>query len=127
MVDNLPKIDLIRQAGVEGQTSKVVRTGGGLSFHDVLARTLETSTGLKFSAHASERLQLRGIELSADDKIRLSGAVDNAEKKGAVDSLIIVDDMAFIVSIKNRTVITALTGDDMKNNVFTNIDSTILA
>ena len=82
---------------------------------------------MKFSAHAMDRLNERGITLEKEELGRLSGAVTKAEEKSVNDSLILINDMAFIVSIKNRTVVTAMTGDSIKDNVFTNIDSTVIA
>ena len=107
--------------------SRVNRLGRDISFQDVLKARLEKESGVKFSAHAMERLNSRGITLGDEDISRLSGAVTKASEKGATDSLILIDDKAFIVSVTNRTVVTAMTGDNIKNNVFTNIDSTIVA
>ena len=106
--------------------TKIVRTGRDLSFSDVLQVQLERETGISFSAHAMDRLNERNMVLGSDEITRLSKAVSKAEEKGAVDSLILLNDIAFIVSVKNRTVITAMTGNEMKNNVFTNIDSAVI-
>ncbi len=78
---------------------------------------------LKFSAHAMQRLQSRNISLTSDDVSRMNAMADKAAAKGAKNSLFIVRDVAMVVSIKNRTVITAVDSDSMKENVFTNIDS----
>ena len=96
----------------------------GQSFRSVLEQTATTSTGdLRFSAHAMARLQSRNITLSGDDVARMNAMADKAAAKGAKQSLFILRDTAMIVSIKNRTVITAVDQDSMKENVFTNIDS----
>ncbi|MGM0445251.1 MAG: TIGR02530 family flagellar biosynthesis protein [Bacillota bacterium] len=81
---------------------------------------------IEFSKHAKERLQTRNINLSKAKMERLQKGVQKAETKGARDSLILVDDVAYIVSVKNNTVVTAIDGDNMKEKVFTNIDSTVL-
>jgi flagellar operon protein len=78
---------------------------------------------LKFSAHAMQRLQSRNISLTSDDVTKMNAMADKAAAKGAKNSLFIVRDVAMVVSIKNRTVITAVDSDSMKENVFTNIDS----
>lgn len=78
---------------------------------------------LKFSAHAMARLQSRNISLTSDDVSRMNAMADKAAAKGAKNSLFILRDVAMVVSIKNRTVITAVDSDSMKQNVFTNIDS----
>lgn len=81
------------------------------------------SEPLKFSAHAMARLQSRNISLTSEDVSRMNAMADKAAAKGAKNSLFIVRDVAMVVSIKNRTVITAVDSDSMKENVFTNIDS----
>ena len=81
---------------------------------------------LKFSHHALERMHSRGIHLNVSDLNRLEEAVERARKKGSHDSLVLMGDSAFVVSVKNKTVITCMDRNMMKNNVFTNIDSTII-
>jgi len=87
----------------------------------------EELNGLKFSKHAQERLQARKMELNDTDKQQLERAVSLVEQKGAQDSLVFLRDMAFIVSVKNRTVVTAIDQEHLRQNVFTNIDSAIVA
>src|SRR5438067_7410222 len=84
-------------------------------------------TGVKFSTHAQQRLQQRDITLGDEDVAKINSAVDRAQEKGAKVSLILLDDMAFVVSVKNRVVITAVDQPRMKQNVFTNIDSVVIA
>jgi flagellar operon protein len=95
-----------------------------VSFGDVLARKMD---GLKFSAHAEARLVSRNIALTPELMGKLEKAVAGAASKGARDSLIITRECAFIVNIPNRTVITAMDGASMKENIFTNIDSAVIA
>ena len=100
----------------------------GPSFRSVLesatAQPQTTSSEpLRFSAHAMQRLESRNISLTADDVNKMNVMADKAAAKGAKNSLFIVRDVAMVVSIKNRTVITAVDSDSMKENVFTNIDS----
>src|SRR5207248_2667424 len=64
--------------------------------------------GVKFSTHAQQRLQQRDITLDDQDMAKINQAVDRAQEKGAKESLILLDDMAFVVSVKNRVVITAV-------------------
>jgi flagellar operon protein len=82
-----------------------------------------TSEPLRFSAHAMQRLQSRNISLSTSDVEKMNAMADKAAAKGAKNSLFIMRDVALVVSIKNRTVITAVDSSSMKENVFTNIDS----
>ena len=98
------------------------------SFRSVLEQTAAAASSpptqtLKFSNHALQRLQSRNITLSDDDVSKMNAMADKAAAKGAKQSLFIMRDTALVVSIKNRTVITAVDQDSMKENVFTNIDS----
>ncbi|NLE00864.1 MAG: hypothetical protein GX640_13435 [Fibrobacter sp.] len=97
---------------------------GNISFTDQLRSKID---GVKFSAHANTRIKSRNIELTPEILGKLEKAVSGAASKGARDSLILMKDLAFIVNIPNRTVITAMDGDSMKENVFTNIDSAVIA
>ncbi|HOB42665.1 MAG TPA: TIGR02530 family flagellar biosynthesis protein [Bacillota bacterium] len=99
--------------------------GAGATFQDVLAEQLSPG-GVKFSAHARSRLAARRIDLGQEDLSRLEGGVSRAAAKGARESLILLDDKAFVVSVRNRTVITAVDGEHLKENVFTNIDSAVI-
>lgn len=82
--------------------------------------------GVKFSNHAVDRMMSRGINFSQDDIKRLNEVVDKAAAKGSRDSLVLMGDSALIVSVKNKTVVTVMDKASMKENVFTNIDSTIV-
>lgn len=81
---------------------------------------------LKVSGHAQTRLQSRNIELGKAEWERVMAGVDKAAAKGAKDSLVMIDDIALVVSVKNRTVITAVDKESLKENVFTNIDSAVV-
>ncbi len=95
-------------------------------FNELLQKEIAGVGELKFSRHAQERLEARKIQLREGHLLRLQEAVEKAETKGAKESLVMLDDLAFVVSIKNKTVITAVDGDSRKGNVFTNIDSAII-
>ena len=81
---------------------------------------------VKFSAHAQERLRLRDIELSKSELDKINQAVAKAASKGAKETLIVLDERALVVSVKNNTVITVMDQTQMKENVFTNIDSAVI-
>lgn len=98
----------------------------GQSFADALTKA-GGAEQLQFSRHALARVQRRGIELDAATLGRLSEGVGRAASKGSRDSLVLVDGTAFVVSVSNRTVITAVGSEHMKDNVFTNIDSAVIA
>ncbi len=78
---------------------------------------------VKFSGHAQQRLESRNIKLSDEELGKIDDMVDRLSDKGARVSLLYLDDIALVVSVKKRTVITALDGPNAKNNIFTNIDS----
>lgn len=94
------------------------------------AEALRRATGpepLHFSRHALERVQRRGIELDPSTLSRLNEGVGRAAGKGSRDSVVLVDGTAFVVSVANRTVLTAVDPQHMREHVFTNIDSAVLA
>lgn len=95
-------------------------------FAQVLDQKLPASQGVKFSQHAQERLRARNITLSASDLANLEGAVNNVAQKGGRESLVMMGDAALVVSVRNRTVVTAMDKSQMKGNVFTNIDSAVV-
>lgn len=109
---------------VPGKQDKAVKPPVGGSFNQILTQKL--AGDLKFSQHARERLKSRNIELSSADMNNIQNAVNKAREKGARDSLILMQDLALVVSIKNNTVITAVDGQHLKENIFTNIDSAVI-
>lgn len=90
------------------------------------AQVLQEQQGLRLSGHAETRLRSRGIELNREDWARIREGVDRAASKGSRESLILVNDVALVVSVKNRTVITAVAKEQLRENVFTNIDSAVI-
>jgi flagellar operon protein len=82
---------------------------------------------LQFSKHAAKRFEQRGLDLDSAQMGRLERAVGQAEAKGSKDSLILLDDLALVVSVQNRTVVTAMDEQSSKEHVFTNIDSVVIA
>ena len=99
----------------------------GPSFSEVLAQRTGAGEPLKFSRHALTRLQQRGIELAGPTLQRLSEGVQRAAGKGSRDSVVFLDGTAFVVSVANNTVITAVGSEHMREHVFTNIDSAVIA
>ncbi|GAB4364556.1 MAG: TIGR02530 family flagellar biosynthesis protein [Calditrichia bacterium] len=94
-------------------------------FRKILMEKIEQEQGIKFSAHAKTRLTSRNIDLTSENVQKLAEAVNRAEKKGARESLIVLNDAAFVVNVGNRTVITALDEGTLNDSVFTNIDSAV--
>ena len=93
------------------------------SFDTILQQKINE---VKFSQHAQERLNSRNIKFSATDLKKLDNAVERIAQKGAKESLIMLNDVALVVSVKNKTVITAMDGASAKDNIFTNIDSAMI-
>ena len=105
--------------------------GPKLSFEEVLRQTQQAKLqapqpALKFSKHASMRLENRNISLSREQNERLESGVRKAGEKGIHDSLVIVDSLAFIVNVPNKTVVTALDKSEAGENIFTNIDGAVI-
>lgn len=96
-----------------------------VSFAELLEQNVSRSEELRFSKHANERLASRNIDLSEEQVKRLESGTNRAREKGIKESLVMVDDLAFIVNVKNSTVITAV--NDMKDAVFTNIDGAVIS
>lgn len=127
MVDQIFFPNPIKPVGTERPQPQKPTAGqtGTTSFARVLDEKLP-SQGVKFSQHAQDRLKARNITLSANDLANLEGAVNSVAQKGGKESLVMMGDSALVVSIKNRTVVTAMDRAQMKGNVFTNIDSAVI-
>jgi len=98
----------------------------GPSFADLLAQQTNANTPT-FSKHALERLNRRGVDINNQTLGRLTDGIQRAADKGARNSVVFVDGTAFVASVQNNTVITAVTPEAMKSHVFTNIDSAVIA
>ena len=96
------------------------------SFSDILNSAIGESEGIHFSKHAQMRLDSRDIELEQGDLQKLGDAVDKASQKGIRDSLMLMNDVAYIVSVPGRTVVTAMPADEAKEKIFTNIDGAMI-
>ncbi len=95
------------------------------SFQKVLEGQISTRQ-LSLSKHAAQRIEQRGIEVSESSMERLQQGIEIAQSKGLDDTLIIVDNSAFIVNAKNSTVITAIDANELKGNAITNINGTVI-
>lgn len=96
------------------------------SFESILRKRLVEESGLKFSKHAAKRLDERNISLSEEQSERLEAGVQKAGEKGINESLVIMDQLAFIVNVPNQTVVTALDQNESNEKVFTNIDGAVI-
>lgn len=111
------------------QHSTALQQGGSpkeSTFAGLMQQEIRKESGVQFSKHAEMRIQQRGIEVSAEMMDSLNQAVEKARAKGAKDTVIIGAQGAFIVNVPNNIVVTTMTEQEMRNNIFTNIDSAVL-
>ena len=121
-----------RVSGVQRRDAPQVRVqqqgqGGGFEamFRQELAKGQPPAQGVEFSKHAISRAQERGIEVTPDLMDQLAGSVIRAQAKGATNILAMDTEKAFIINVPNAKVITAITQEEMKENIFTNIDGAV--
>lgn len=98
----------------------------GVDFKKMLEEQLKKSDGVQFSKHAMERAEQRGIQVNSTLLDSINNAVEMARAKGAKDVVIIGGNEAFIINVPNNIVVTTISGGEMKNNIFTNIDSAVI-
>ena len=127
IIQNRP-IPPIRQVQGEQQRAKPLDniTRDTNKFAGILQQQIQSQDKLKFSKHASMRLDVRQIALSDDQMNRLEAGVNKAEAKGIKESLVLMDNVALVVNIENKTVVTALDQSEAREHVFTNIDGAVL-
>jgi flagellar operon protein len=109
------------------QTAALNLPVGTPTFASVLARSTTAAEAPTFSRHALERVNRRGIQLDQSTLQRLAGGVSRAATKGSKAAVVFVDNTAFVVSVPNNTVVTAVGSEHMREHVFTNIDSAVIA
>ena len=107
------------------QQSKPAGAGFGAVLQQELAKAEQPSQGVAFSKHAISRAQERGIEVTPDLMDQLAGSVIRAQAKGATNILAMDAEKAFIINVPNAKVITAITQEEMRENIFTNIDGAV--
>ncbi|MBI2302303.1 MAG: flagellar biosynthesis protein [Armatimonadetes bacterium] len=129
------RLDPLREAkpAAPGPRPGAARPADGAAFGDAPRQAVARQSGttaapaVEFSKHAQERLEQRGIRLTDDLLGRLNGAVDRAEGKGSQTTLVLIDDTAFVVGVPNRRVVTVADQSMLRERVFTNIDSMVIA
>lgn len=119
-------IQNIHQVAISGKSAvKDPVRDNGEDFSALLNQKLSENREVKMSKHAAMRLEARNINLNNDQVERLKSAVDKASVKGVKDTLVVMDKLAFVVNVNARTVITAVNQNELKENVFTNIDGAV--
>lgn len=110
------------------KSTDTVTNKSSISFEEILKQKQDVtgSSELKFSKHAAMRLEDRNINLSEEQNERLESGVRKASEKGIRESLVIVDSLAFIVNVPNKTVVTAMDQNESDDNVYTNIDGAVV-
>lgn len=112
------------------KVSTDVKAPKGMSFEEILyqqqAKETQENAQVKFSKHAANRLSDRNIELTNEQMERLGDGMKKAGEKGIKESLVLVDELAFIVNTKNNMVITAMDQTETNENIFTNIDGAVI-
>jgi flagellar operon protein len=121
-LDGVNGLDPVKRAAASAAAA-AKKAAGGASFADALNAQLGP---LKLSSHAQQRIQRREIAYDEPVAARLEAAVNQAAAKGSRDSLVLVDSTAFVVSVRNRTVITAVPVSAKNDQVFTNVDSAVI-
>ena len=110
------------------KTPNINRSNNSVSFEDILKQQFKEKaqvSELKFSKHATQRLSDRNISLSEEQLARLQKGAELSNEKGIKESLVLMDDFAFIVNTQNNTVITAMEQEKQGENIFTNIDGAV--
>ena len=101
------------------------RKGGQLAFDEILQHQIvHERDRLHFSGHALQRISQRNVVISQEDLEKIRSGVKAARDKGARETLLVYKDHAFVVSVENRTVITARPMNDL--SVYTKIDSAVI-
>ncbi len=111
---------------VSSSKPNIKKTNINKDFRQILDNIKSKDDEIKFSKHAVERLNSRNLNLSRDEMNRLKSAINKAESKGVNDALILMDDIAFIANIHNKVIITTVNREQLKNNIFTNIDGAVI-
>lgn len=114
------------ESQIISSSQKNIQKKSNKDFQEVLRNAQKNSGEIKFSKHALNRMDNRNIKLDSNEMDRLKNGFDKAEEKGVKDALILMGDTAFIASIKNKTIITTVSQEQLKNNVFTNIDGAVI-
>ena len=122
---NMHRINNLIQSPVKNNsTQNNVNKNKAANFKDMLSGIQNKE--IKFSKHAKDRMDKRNLSLDKDDMLKLEEALGKAEKKGIKETLIIMNNQAFIANVANKTIITAVSNDGLKESIFTNIDGAVI-
>ncbi|NLG87999.1 MAG: flagellar biosynthesis protein [Clostridiaceae bacterium] len=126
IINNRPVsgIPFLKPAGAKPEQRNI---NEAVDFAGILQKKLTDDREVKISKHARLRMEMRNLNLNDNQRAKLSDAVDKADAKGVRNTLVVMDNMALVVNVKNRVVLTAINGGELKENVFTNIDGAVFA
>ncbi len=116
-------LEIVNRAKATPQSTDKTKTK---KFRDTFSAELAKTREINFSKHARERLFSRGVELSNEKLSQLADAFDKAADKGSKNTLILDKDAAYVASIPSRTIITAFSRNNLREGVFTSIDSAVI-
>ena len=121
-------IEQVTDQYLNRKSTDAIYSESGISFEEILKQKQDVtgSSELRFSKHATMRLNDRNINLSQEQNERLESGVLKASEQGINESLVILDSLAFIVNVPNKTVVTAIDQSESDNNIFTNIDGAVI-
>jgi flagellar operon protein len=134
----IPNVTKIPDKNKSSTNTNKLKEGETSEFNELLGERLEkpkaleklksltNDKGIKLSVHAAKRLKERNLEMDGPEYLKLKGAIEKLNSKGGRDSLVITNKAAYIIDVKNNTVVTAFDKENLNENVFTKIDSTIL-
>ena len=114
------------QALAAGAPARRTSPTNGAAFKAALNDAMSTASPVRFSAHAQDRLATRGISLQQAEHAQLGAALDAAARKGARETLLLMDGVALVANVPNRTIITAIAPNESEHSVFTQIDSAVV-
>ena len=116
-----PLIHKVNQSNTSPQKGKINNIQP--EFHSILKKQLDAIT---ISKHAKQRIENRGIEIDLNTMDKLNSAMDKLSQKGSKDSLILLDQVAYIVNPQQKVIITCVDKDHMQENIFSGIDSAMI-
>lgn len=120
------KIVAVTSVGTLDYSNKAKTETKKSNFASLLNNEIERDNSFTISSHAANRIKDRGINLDSNDMKTINEGINKAAGKGCQNSVILYKDTAYVTSIKNRTIVTAVDRESCKENVFTNIDSVII-
>lgn len=125
-VNQITNAGALKLKHAQGTLQTRTNAGSSVQFAELLQKEVNKPQSVQFSKHAALRVKERGIEMTDSLITDLNQAVRKAQEKGAKDVVVIGKSGAFIVNVPNNIVVTTMSGAEMKENIFTNIDSAVL-